>query len=127
MALPVVYGILYYAPESTLIQLESLKMIIQDADYAYLVDIHDSNKYLLEYHTQLVLHITGLLQDHSMSPVDLSYTLTNTSSFTTSLPYDIPPNRPTSVPTSAHINYKSELPSIFPSSFPSNISSDKSI
>ena len=67
MDLPIVTDIFYYATEAALIQLESLKVIIQVAASDYSVEeINYSNEYLLYFHMLLVQHNTGLLQDHSM-------------------------------------------------------------
>ena len=72
MSLPVVPARLSHAPEATLLQLDSPKMIIQDAASVFPIDIPDSNEYLLEYHAQLVQHTKVLLQDHSVSPISLT-------------------------------------------------------
>ena len=66
---PVLSSILSYVPEASLLQLDSLKMLLQDA--AYPADIPASNEYLLEYNMKLIKHITGLLHDHCMFPIAL--------------------------------------------------------
>ena len=111
MDLIVVSDSLTYAPAATLLDLESLNMLLQVSDSAYPADIPDSNDYLLESHAILVQHIMGLLQDHSMPPVALPYLSPYPSSFPTSLQSDIPSKGPTSVPTSTHRNSTSDLPS----------------
>ena len=62
---------LSYETESALLQLESLKIILQDSAPDCTKDTPDLKNYLLELHTQLVYKITGLLQDQYMSQVDL--------------------------------------------------------
>ena len=44
-------------------------MILQEAASTYCAEITASNEYLIKYHALLVQKITGLLQDHSISPV----------------------------------------------------------
>ena len=127
IAVPIVSKIITHAPAAALLHLESLKMIIQEAVSKYTTDVSDYNEYLMQYHAILDQHITGLLKDHYMNPVDLPYLSPNPSSFPTSLPSDIPEQSPTSVPTSTHMNCISELTSILPYPFPSKISSDKPI
>ena len=86
MDLPIVTASLSYAPEAALFQLDALKMLLHYAASVYLVYITALKEYLLESHAQLVHHITGLLQDHSISPVDLPYLSFDPSSFSTFLP-----------------------------------------
>ena len=73
MALPVVAFSLSYAPEAALLQLKSLKMLLQYVASIYPTDIPAPNEYVLEYHAEMVQHITGLLQEQSMLPVTLTY------------------------------------------------------
>ena len=105
MKLPTVSETISYVPEAALLQLESLKMFIKDYACAYPTDIPATNEYLLEYHAELVQHITVLLKDHYTLPVDLPHLSLDTSSFTTSLPSEIPSKGPNSVPFSTHKNY----------------------
>ena len=103
MAFPVISDSLFYAHEAALLQLESLQMLLQDSASAYTTDKPDSNEYLLEFHVQLVHHITGFLQDQSKSPVALKNISPDTSIFKKSSPADIPTQGPTSVPNSDHM------------------------
>ena len=45
--LPVIYTIISYAPEDTLLQIESLKMFFNDAASAYTNAIHAPNEHFL--------------------------------------------------------------------------------
>ena len=47
MAFLVVSASLYYATKAALLQLDSLKMLLQESDYAYPDIIPDSNDHLL--------------------------------------------------------------------------------
>ena len=76
MAFPIVTSSPMYTPKDALIHMDSLKMLLQEYASAYPSDIIDSNYYLLEYHALLYHHIMILLQDHSMSPANLPYILT---------------------------------------------------
>ena len=102
-------------------------MIMQETDSAYPTDIPALNEYLIESHVQLVQHITGLLQDHSMHPVAMDYLSPDPYSFPISFPTDIPSQGPNLVPTSTQKSSTSDLPLIFSSSFPLNISSETPI
>ena len=73
MFLPVVTSSLSYEPETALFQLDSLKMRLQVASYAYLSNIHYSNDFLKDSHSLLVHYITGIFKDHSVHPIALTY------------------------------------------------------
>ena len=83
MALPVVTNSLSYYPEDAILKIDSLKILLQFVDSSYLTDILYSNDYLIDSHTLLVQNITGLLQDHYISPVDLNFISPDPSSFKT--------------------------------------------
>ena len=102
-------------------------MLLKDASYVYPSDIPDFNEYLLESYSQLVDNITGLFQDHYMSPNTLDYFSTGSSSFPTYLSSDIPSQEPTLISTYTHRDSTSDLTSKLLSLFPSNMSSEKSI
>ena len=110
MSLPIVTNILYYAPETALLQLDSLNMLLQVGASAYPSDITDSKEYPQDYHALLVLNITGPFQYHSINPIYLTYLSYDFSSFTTSLSAALPPLGPTSVPNYTHWNYTSDPP-----------------
>ena len=92
--LPVFAYRISYSPESALLQLESLKNIIQDSASAYVADIPALNEYLLEYHVQLIQNITWILQYHCMYYIAMTYISPDPSSFPTPLTYDIPSKGP---------------------------------
>ena len=96
MDFTVITASLTYATEVSLLHLESLKMIIQDAESTYPTNIPDSNEHLMESNVLLVQHITVLLQDHSMFPVALPYISPDPYSFPTSLPSEITSQGPNS-------------------------------
>ena len=90
MSPPVVANSLFYAPEDALLQLESLKILLYDSAYTYPINTLGSNEYLKESHAKLFRHITGLLQDHYISTVDLPHISPNISSYPTFFSSDIP-------------------------------------
>ena len=47
MELPVITNSLYYLPEDSILQLESLNMLLQYPSYDHPTDILDSNEHLL--------------------------------------------------------------------------------
>ena len=73
MSFSIINSCLTYDPVATILQPKSLNMVIQEIVSAYPSEILDLNDYLLEYHTQLVQHITCVLQDHFIPPGALSY------------------------------------------------------
>ena len=95
MALPVVTSRPYYGPETTLIQLESLKMLLQVASSAYPSNIPYSNDHLLDSYALLVKLLTRHLQDHP--------------SFITTLPNHLEPDKRATTAAATHMESTNKL------------------